>query len=213
LRRTQEMPAVDIIDAKKSKKGQMELADELFGAVVNKGLVHEALVMQRANARQGNAQTKTRHFVSGGGAKPWRQKGTGRARSGTNRSPLWRGGGVVFGPHPRDYSYTMPKKASRQALASVLSAKLKDGNLMVLDKFELAGPKTKQAAQLLGGLGMSGTTLILTTGADKTILLAARNIPGVKVCRVENINIYDLLVYKNLLADREAMDKLQEVLK
>ena len=207
------MPAVDIIDAKKTKKGVMELSDELFGATPNRGLVHEALVMQRANARQGNAQTKTRHFVSGGGAKPWRQKGTGRARSGTNRSPLWRGGGIIFGPHPRDYSYTMPKKASRQAMASVLSAKLKDGNLVVLENFALDAPKTKQAAGLLSGLGMAGNTLILTSGADRTVLLAARNIPGVKVCRVENINIYDLLVYKNLLADREAMDKLQEVLK
>ena len=207
------MPAVDIVDAKKTKKGSMELNDELFGITPNRGLVHEALVMQRANARQGNAQTKTRHFVSGGGAKPWRQKGTGRARSGTNRSPLWRGGGIIFGPHPRDYSYTMPKKASRQAMASVLSAKLKDGDLVVLEKLSLKEPKTKEAAALLAGLGMQGSTLVLTTGADKTMLLAARNIPGVKVCRVENINVYDLLVYKNLLTDREAMDKLQEVLK
>jgi large subunit ribosomal protein L4 len=207
------MPAVDIVDAKKTKKGVMELNDELFGITPNRGLVHEALVMQRANARQGNAQTKTRHFVSGGGAKPWRQKGTGRARSGTNRSPLWRGGGIIFGPHPRDYSFTMPKKASRQAMASVLSAKLKDGEIVVLEKLSLNEPKTREAAALLSGLGMQGNTLILTTGSDNSVLLAARNIPGVKVCRVENINIYDLLVAKNLLTDKEALDKLQEVLK
>ena len=176
-------------------------------------LVQDALVMQRANARQGTAGTKTRHFVSGGGIKPYKQKGTGRARAGSIRSPLWKGGGTIFGPHPRDYSYSMPKKASKKALQSLLSAKLRDGEMIVMDKLAVSGPKTKEAAALLSGLNISGTTMILTTGEDKTLYLAARNIPGVKVCRLENINVYDLLKYKNLLSDRDTLEKLQEVLK
>jgi len=207
------MPAVDIIDASMKKAGQMELADEVFGLKPNKGLIHEALVMQLANARQGTANTKTRHFVSGGGAKPYRQKGTGRARAGTIRSPLWRGGGIIFGPHSRDYSYSMPKKAARKALLSVLSAKLEDGNVIVLEKLALKEPKTKEAAALLKGLGLTGTTMILTDGSDNTVYLSARNIPGIKVCRLENINLYDLLKYNNLLSDRGTIEKLQEVLK
>ena len=207
------MPAVDIIDASMKKAGQMELADEVFGLKPNKGLIHEALVMQLANARQGTANTKTRHFVSGGGAKPYRQKGTGRARAGTIRSPLWRGGGIIFGPHSRDYSYSMPKKAARKALLSVLSAKLEEGNVIVLEKLALKEPKTKEAAALLKGLGLTGTTMILTDGSDNTVYLSARNIPGIKVCRLENINLYDLLKYNNLLSDRGTIEKLQEVLK
>jgi len=207
------MPAVDIIDINRKKAGSMELADEVFGVTANRGLMHEALVMQRANARQGTSNTKTRHFVSGGGVKPYRQKGTGRARSGTIRSPLWSHGGVVFGPHPRDYSFSMPKKAARLALLGVLSAKLKDGEMVVLDRLAVSEPRTKEAAALLNGLGLTGTTLVLTTGEDKNLYLAARNIPGVTVIRIDNINIYDLLRHKNLLADRETVEKLQEVLK
>ena len=207
------MPAVDILDANRKKAGQMELADEIFGVQPNRGLVHEALVMQRANARQGTANTKTRHFVSGGGVKPYRQKGTGRARAGSIRSPLFRKGGVIFGPHPRDYSYSMPKKAARLAMASVLSAKLTAGDLIVVDRLALSEAKTKQAAALLSGLNIAGKTVILTTGEDRSIYLAARNIPGVTVCRVENVNIYDLLANKNLLTEKAALEKLQEVLK
>lgn len=207
------MPSVDIIDAKKKKTGSIDLSDELFGIAPKKSLVHQALVTQLANARQGTANTKTRHFVSGGGAKPYRQKGTGRARAGTNRSPLWRGGGIIFGPHPRDYSTSMPKKAARKAMASVLSSKLTAGEFIVLDSYGVSEPKTKKAAELLAGLGIAGSIMILTSGADENIYLAARNIKGVKVCRVENINVFDLLKYKNLLADKDAVNKLQEVLK
>jgi len=207
------MPAVDIINAAKKKTGEMALSDDIFGVPARKSLVHEALVMQLANARQGTAGTKTRHFVSGGGVKPYRQKGTGRARAGSSRSPLWRHGGVIFGPHPRDYSYSMPKKAVRQAMASVLSAKLKDGELVVLDKLTLGAPKTKDVVALIGSLGLTGTTMILTDGSDNNIYLAARNIRGVQVCRLENINIFDLLKCKNLLTDQAAMEKLQETLK
>jgi len=207
------MPAVDITDATRKKTGVMELSEELFGVPARKSLVHEALVMQLANARQGTSNTKTRHFVSGGGVKPFRQKGTGRARAGSSRSPLWRKGGIVFGPHPRDYSYTMPKKAVRQAIASVLSTKLKDGDLVVVDKLSVSGPKTREAAALINGLGLTGNTMILTTGEDKNLYLAARNIAGISVCRVENLNIFDLLKFKNLLADKETMERLQEVLK
>jgi large subunit ribosomal protein L4 len=207
------MPSVDIIDAKKKKTGSIDLSDELFGIAPKKSLVHQALVTQLANARQGTANTKTRHFVSGGGAKPYRQKGTGRARAGTNRSPLWRGGGIIFGPHPRDYTTSMPKKAARKAMASVLSSKLLAGELLVLDSYGLSEPKTKKAAELLAGLGIAGSIMILTSGENENIYLAARNIKGVKVCRVENINVFDLLKYKNLLADKDAVNKLQEVLK
>lgn len=207
------MPAVDIIDANKKKTGTIELADDLFGMKPKKSLVHQALVQQLANARQGTVNTKTRHFVSGGGAKPYRQKGTGRARAGTSRSPLWRGGGIIFGPHPRDYTTSMPKKAARQAMASVLSAKLIDGELIVVDRLAVNEPKTKQATAIINGLGLTGTIMILTTGEDKNLYLAARNIKGVKVCRVENINVFDLLKYKTLLADKDTVNKLQEVLK
>lgn len=207
------MPAVDIIDANKKKTGVMDLSDELFGVNPKKSLVHEAVVMQLANARQGTAGTKTRHFVSGGGVKPFRQKGTGRARAGTIRSPLWRGGGIVFGPHPRDYSYSMPKKAARQALASVLSSKLIEGTLFVMDKLAVSAPRTSEAAAMLKALGLTGKTMILTTGEDRNLYLAARNLPGVSVFRVENVNVYDLLKHDNLLADRETLAKLQEVLK
>jgi large subunit ribosomal protein L4 len=206
------MPAVDIIDATRKKTGVMDLSDELFGVKPRKSLVHEALVMQLANARQGTSGTKTRHFVSGGGVKPFRQKGTGRARAGSSRSPLWRKGGIVFGPHPRDYSYTMPKKAVRQAIASVLSSKLNDGELMVVDKLYVSGPKTKEAVAFLKGLGLEGKIMILTTGGDNNLYLAARNIAGVNVCRVENVNIFDLLKCKILLTDKETMEKLQEVM-
>ena len=206
------MPAVDIIDATSKKTGVMDLSEALFGVPPRKSLVHEALVMQLANARQGTAGTKTRHFVSGGGVKPFRQKGTGRARAGSSRSPLWRKGGIVFGPHPRDYSYTMPKKAVRQAIASILSSKLTDGDLVVVDKFSLTGPKTKEAAALLKGLGLTGKIMILTTGEDENLYLSARNIADVNVCRVENVNIFDLLKYTKLLADKGAMEKLQEVM-
>jgi large subunit ribosomal protein L4 len=207
------MPAVDIINAARKKTGEMELAEELFGVPPRKSLVHEALVMQLANARQGTSGTKTRHFVSGGGVKPYRQKGTGRARAGSSRSPLWRHGGIIFGPHPRDYSYTMPKKAVRQALASVLSTKLKDGELVVMDSLKVSAPKTREAAAMIGGLGLTGSTMILTTGADRNLYLAARNIAGINVCRVENINIFDLLKCKNLLMDKETVEKLQEAFK
>jgi len=207
------MPSVNIVDIKNQKAGQIELADDLFGVKPNKALVQDAHIMQLANARQGTAGTKTRHFVSGGGAKPFRQKGTGRARAGTIRSPLWRGGGTVFGPHPRDYSFSMPKKAAKLAMASLLSSKLTDGNLTVLDKIAFSGPKTKEAAALVASLGLTGTTLLLTTGEDKNVWLSARNLAGVMVCRIENLNIHDLLRHKNLLADKAAMEKLQEVLK
>lgn len=213
FREISKMPAVDILDSKNNKAGKLELADEVFGVKPNKGLVHEALVNQLANARQGTAGTKTRHFVSGGGIKPWRQKGTGRARSGSSRSPIWRHGGVVFGPHPRDYSYALPKRASRQALTSVLSARLASGNLIVVDKIAFSGPKTKEAAAFIAGLNLTGTTLLISTGEDRNTYLAARNLAGVTVIRVENINVFDLLKHANIVADRGAVEKLQEVLK
>jgi len=166
--------------------------------------------MQLANRRRGTAATKTRGEVSGGGRKPWRQKGTGRARQGSNRSPLWRGGGIALGPTPRDYSYQLPKKVRRAALRSALSMKVREGFLKVVDRIDIAEPKTKQLVGWLKELGIEPRALLLLDGENVNIQLAARNLPHVKVLPVEGLNAYDLLQYEYLVCPKAALSKVEE---
>jgi large subunit ribosomal protein L4 len=183
----------------------------VFGVEVKSHLLHSAVVNQLANRRAGTAATKTKGLVSGGGKKPFKQKGTGRARAGSSRSPLWRHGGTIFGPQPRDYSYSMPKKEKRAALAAALSSKVNENRMVLLDKLELAGPRTKQMSDLLKALGVSETALVLIAGENKNVALASRNMPNVKVIRMENINVYDLLKYRFLITTQDALKAMQEV--
>jgi len=203
------VPVIDLINIKREKVGELELKPDIFGVEVKKHLLHEAVVMQLANRRRGTASTKTIADVSGSTAKPWRQKGTGRARAGHKRSPLWRGGGIVFGPKPRDYSYQIPKKVRQVAIRSALSLKIQQNKFLVLDKMiELAQPKTKEIVSLLSNLGSPKRALFLLLEIDKNFLLSARNIPGVKVAQARAVNVYDLLYYDTVIATREAINKI-----
>lgn len=204
------MASVSMVDMSNKKVKDVELP-AVFGAEVKSHLLHSAVVNQLANRRAGTAATKTKGLVSGGGKKPFKQKGTGRARAGSSRSPLWRHGGTVFGPQPRDYSYTMPKKEKRAALAAALSSKVSDNRMILLDKLELAGPRTKQMTDLLKTLGVAESALVLIAGENKNVALASRNMPNVKVLRMENINVYDLLKYRFLITTQDAMKTMQEV--
>jgi len=204
------MASVAMVDMSNKKVKDVELPN-LFGVEVKSHLLHSAVVNQLANRRAGTAATKTKGLVSGGGKKPFKQKGTGRARAGSTRSPLWRHGGTVFGPTPRDYSYSMPKKEKRAALAAALSSKVNDNRMVLLDKLELAGPRTKQMAELLKALGVTESALVLITAENKNVALASRNMPNVKVLRMENINVYDLLKYRYLITTQDALTTMQEV--
>ena len=188
---------------------QPKLNDAIFGAKTRAHLLHQAVVMQLANRRAGTAATKTKGFVRGGGKKPFKQKGTGRARAGSIRSPIWVGGGTVFGPTPRDYSYRMPRTARREALLSALSLKNREGKLIVVDKFSLEAAKTKIMAQALAELKVT-SALIVIAGADATIERSARNLPKVKVLRIEGLNVYDLLRYDHLVLTEGALKLLEE---
>jgi large subunit ribosomal protein L4 len=205
------MPQVDVIDRENKAVGKIDLPPEIFGTEVRKALLHEVVRNYLANMRQGSASTKTRGLVSGGGRKPWRQKGTGRARAGSIRSPLWRGGGTVFGPRPRDYSYKLPKKMKWTALSSALSAKLSDGELMVVEELSLPEPKTRLLVGLLRGLGLDGSTLIVLPEKDGVLELAARNIPRVDVARVSELNAYAILSHEKVVLTRGAVEKMREV--
>lgn len=174
------------------------LREEIFHARVSPALLHEAVMMQQSSRRAGTAATKSRGEVQGGGRKPWRQKGTGRARAGSIRSPLWVGGGTVFGPRPRDYSYRIPRSARRAALISALSLKRRENKILVVETIELSEPKTKQMRRLLEGLGV-GSALIVLAEANRNVELAARNLPNVKVLRAEGLNVYDVLRYEHLI--------------
>jgi large subunit ribosomal protein L4 len=188
---------------------QPTLKEEIFGAKTRSHLLHQAVVMQLANRRAGSAATKTKGFVRGGGKKPWKQKGTGRARSGSTRSPIWVGGGTVFGPTPRDYSYRMPRSARREALLSALSLKHRDGKLIVVDKLQLEAAKTKNMVQALTELKVS-SALIVIAEPDAAVERSARNLPKVKVLRVEGLNVYDLLRYDHLILTERALKLLEE---
>jgi large subunit ribosomal protein L4 len=187
------------------------LNEMIFGAKTRTHLLHQAVVMQLANRRTGSAATKSKGFVSGGGKKPWRQKGTGRARAGSIRSPIWVGGGTVFGPQPRDYSYRMPRTARREALLSALSLKKRESKLIVVDKLELEQAKTKLMVQALAELKVASALLVIPQG-DAKIERSARNLPNVKVLRVDGLNVYDLLRYEHLILTEQALKILQEKL-
>lgn len=189
----------------------IEISDEVFAVPFNQAVVHQALVRQRANTRQGTASTKTRGEVSGSGRKLYRQKHTGLARAGSRRSPLRRGGGVVFGPKPRSYRQAMPKKMRQLALRCVLSAKAGDGELMVLEQLKLAEPKTKQMAQILAALGVNSSALIVTAEVEENVVKSSRNLQGIKTLPASVLNVVDLLSYKMLLMTEAAVRKAEQL--
>ncbi|MFH1035042.1 MAG: 50S ribosomal protein L4 [Pseudomonadota bacterium] len=205
------MPTVEVYDANKQKVGEIELSEAVFGAEIKPYLLHEVVVWQLANRRQGNACTKSRHEVRGGGKKPWRQKGTGRARSGSRRSPLWRGGGVAFGPKPRDYGYTLPKKVKKAALKVALSDKLKEQKLTVMRGFDLSEIKTKAFVEVLKRFA-TDDALIVTAGPDLNLEKSSHNVPKIKVLRSEGLNVYDILRYDRLLLLEPAVARIEEAL-
>ncbi len=204
------MPSVVMVDQNNKKIKDVELSGA-FTSEVRMHLVHSAVVNHLANKRAGTASTKNKALVSGGGKKPWKQKGTGRARAGSNRSPLWRHGGTCFGPMPRDYSYSLPKKAKRAALVDAIASKVAENKLIVIDNLNLAEPKTKLMSALLENLGVQENALVLIKDENKNLTLAARNIPTVKVLRMGNINVYDVLKYRYLLTTQDALTVMQEV--
>ncbi len=198
-------------DMSGNEVGKLELNEAIFGAKINRHLMWEAVRMQLANRRAGTACTKTRGEVRGGGRKPWPQKGTGRARQGSIRAPHWVGGGVVFGPKPRDYSYSMPKKAKRAAVRSALTARFKDGDIIFIDKIELENHKTKTAVAFLKGLGIDGQkVLILVDNIDFNLDRSTRNIPYVKVLKAEAVNVYDVLNADKILITKPALEIIEE---
>lgn len=205
------MSKVSVYNMEGNVVGDIELADGVFGVEINEHLVHMAVVSQLANNRQGTQSAKTRAEVRGGGRKPWRQKGTGHARQGSIRAPQWKGGGVVFAPKPRDYSFKMNKKERRIALKSALTQKVVDENLLVLDELKLAEIKTKNFKAILDNLKVVKGALVVLAENDETILKSARNIPGVQVSLVNTINVYDILKHPNLILTKESAEKIQEV--
>ena len=205
------MPKVALYDMRGAQIDTIELNDNVFGIEPNVAVMHQFVKMQLANKRQGNSSTKTRGEVRGGGRKPWRQKGTGRARAGSRRSPIWKGGGVVFGPRPRDFSYRMPRKMRRLALKSALSSKVIDDKMIIVDRFEFDLPKTKIMAESLQALNADKKTLLVSTADDVNVFKSARNIEGVKIVTVDFINVYDILNHETLLITKGAVDRVEEV--
>lgn len=206
------MPKVAVYNREGATVGEITLSDAVFGAEVNPGLLHEVVQMYLANQRQGTSDTKTRAEISGGGRKPWRQKGTGRARQGSTRAPHWRHGGVAFGPHPRSFGWTMPKKARRAALRQALSAKVAAGELIVVDSFELEAPKTQMVASLLKNLQAQSKAYIVTAEESANVYKSARNIPGVRANAARNLNVYEVLSAGKLVLTKDAVAKVEEVL-
>lgn len=204
------MPKVAVYNMSGEQVGELELAEGIFAAPVREDLIHEAVLMYLANGRRGTHKVKGRSEVRGGGRKPWRQKGTGRARQGSIRAPQWRGGGVVHGPTPRSYAYTMPKKVRRAALHSALTSKVDGGKLIVLDNLELSEVKTKQMAALLKRFSLE-KALIVDADKQETAWLSARNIPGVKYVGANNITVYDLMRHDHLVLTKDAIARVQEV--
>lgn len=206
------MPKVAVYNSANQQVGDIELNDSVFGVEMNAGLVHQAVVMQLASRRLGTHATKTRGLVRGGGRKPWRQKGTGRARSGSTRSPLWVGGGTVFGPQPRSYAFRMPKKQRRLAIKCALSDKVASGDFIVLDDLQFDAPKTKSVVKMLGNFGVDAKSLIITLDENENVELSSRNIPGVKAINTMGLNVYDILNHTKLFITKAAIEKIEEVL-
>ena len=204
------MANVSVYNIEGKEVGSIELNDAVFGVEVNEHLVHMAVVNQLANNRQGTQSAKTRSEVSGGGRKPWRQKGTGHARQGSTRAPQWTGGGVVFAPKPRDYSFKMNKKEKRIALLSALSSKVAESKIVVLDEFKLDEIKTKKFVEVMNNLKVD-KALVVIEGENKNVVLSGRNIPTVKVSATNEINTYDVLKYETLVVTKAAVEKLEEV--
>ena len=204
------MANVSVYNIEGKEVGKIDLSDAVFGVEVNEHLVHMAVVNQLANNRQGTQSAKTRSEVSGGGRKPWRQKGTGHARQGSTRSPQWTGGGVVFAPKPRDYSFKMNKKEKRIALLSALSSKVAESKIVVLDEFKLDEIKTKKFVEVMNNLKVENALVVLE-GENKNVVLSGRNIPSVKVTATNEINTYDVLKYETLVVTKAAVEKLEEV--
>ncbi|HEY4600435.1 MAG TPA: 50S ribosomal protein L4 [Cerasibacillus sp.] len=205
------MPKVALFKQDGSQTGDIELNEAVFGIEPNTHVLHEAVVMQRASLRQGTHKVKNRSEVRGGGRKPWRQKGTGRARQGSIRSPQWVGGGVVFGPTPRSYSYKLPKKVRRLALKSALSSKVANDNVVVLEQLAFEAPKTKQFVDMLNNLKVDTKALIVTTEKDDNVIRSANNLQEVKVLTVEEVNVLDLLAHDKLILTKDAAEKAGEV--
>ena len=205
------MPKIDVYNIEGKKVNDVELKEDIFGIIPNEELVHSVIVNYLANQRQGTQSTKTRAEVRGGGKKPWRQKGTGRARQGSIRAPHWVGGGIALGPKPRSYGYKLNKKERRLAIKSCLSSKVIENELTVVDKFEFNEIKTKEVAKMLNNLKLEGKTLILLPEKNEIIQKSARNIKGVKTLSVNTINAYDLVNYKNLVVTLDTVKRLEEV--
>lgn len=204
------MPEIEVKDIEGKVTGSISLPDEKFGLRGKDPLLHEAVVNFLANQRQGTHATKTRGLVRGGGRKPYRQKHTGRSRAGSIRSPLWRGGGVVFGPQPRDYSYSIPKQARRLAVYAALSRKMSDEEVVVVDKLELEEPRTKKMAEIIDNLGMTGKSLLIVDNEkNSTVVLSSRNIPGVGYRTARDLHAYDILSHGRLLLTKAAIEALK----
>jgi large subunit ribosomal protein L4 len=205
------MPKVDLLNVSGQRVGDMELSDSIFGIEVNEAVLHQVVKAQLANKRQGTQSAKTRSEVRGGGRKPWRQKGTGRARAGTIRSPLWTGGGVVFAPKPRDYRQVVPKKVRRLAMKSALSSKVADKEIVVLDQLVMDAPKTKEMVAILNNIDAGKKVLLVLPEKNENVERSAKNIPNVKSTLVNTLNVYDILKYDKLVLTKDAVSRVEEV--
>ncbi len=205
------MPKVAVFNIDGQQVGDIELKDEVFGVQVNEPLLHQAVQVYLANQRQGTQSAKTRAEVRGGGRKPWRQKGTGRARHGSIRSPQWTGGGVVFAPKPRDYSQKLPKKMRRQAMLSALSLKAKGNEIIVLDELKIEKPKTKLIDEMLKNLNVEKKALIVLKDSDQAVEKSVRNLPGAKMTLAGTLNVYDILKYDTFVITKQAVEAVEEV--
>lgn len=205
------MPNAILYNTQGAAVGQIDLNDDVFGVEINEAVLHQVVKMQLANKRQGTQSTLTRAEVRGGGKKPWRQKGTGRARHGSIRSPIWRKGGVVFAPKPRDYRFSVPKKIRRLAMKSALSSKLKDQQLVVLNALSLPFPKTREMVGVLKNLNVNDKALVVLAGSDVSVERACRNIPGIKLAFINTLNVLDILNHDKFIATEEAVRRIEEV--